>query len=101
MVDFLIVDQPSAYNAITVKFSTPTGVGYIKVDQATTQQCHIQAIHLSKQEVSEPEKVVTGDVLAIERDGSGINVEDLNHREDYPKLEPVKQTEEINISGEG
>ena len=48
--DFLVVDQPSAYNAIigrplmkktnmvstvyclTVKFPTPTGVGYIKAD---------------------------------------------------------------------
>ena len=52
MVDFLIVDQPSTYNAIigrplmkktnmvtvvyclTVKFLTPVGVGYIKIDQA-------------------------------------------------------------------
>ena len=55
MADFLVVDQPSAYNAIigrplmkktnmvsvvyclTVKFSTPTGVGYIKADQATAR----------------------------------------------------------------
>ena len=55
MADFLVVDQPSAYNAIigrplmkktnmvsavyclTVKFPTPTGVGYIKVDQATAR----------------------------------------------------------------
>ena len=119
MADFLVVDQPYAYNAIierplmkktnmvsvvyclTVKFSTPTGVGYIKVDQATARQCHIQAIHLSKQAVSEPEKVVTRNVLAIERDGSGINVEDLDPREDYPKPEPVEQTEEININEEG
>ena len=52
MADFLVVDQPSAYNTIidrplmkktnmvstvyclTVKFSTPTRVGYIKADQA-------------------------------------------------------------------
>ena len=64
--DFLLVDQPSAYNAIigrplmkktnmvstvyclTVKFPTPTEVGYIKADQATARQCHIQAIHLSR-----------------------------------------------------
>ena len=119
MADFLVVDQPSAYNAIigrplmkktnmistvyclTVKFPTPTRVGYIKIDQATARQCHIQAIHLSKQAVSEPEKVVTGDVLAIERDGSEIDIEDLDPREDYPKLEPMEQTEETNISGEG
>ena len=119
MVNFLVVDQSSAYNAIIgrplmkktnmvsavycliVKFSTPTGVEYIKADQATARQCHIQAIHLSKQAISEPEKVVIGDVLAIERDGSGIKVEDLDPREDYPKPEPVEQTEKINISGEG
>ena len=52
MADFLVVDQPSAYNAIirrplmkktnmvstvyclTVKFPTPTRVGYIKANQA-------------------------------------------------------------------
>ena len=52
MVDFLVVDHPSSYNAIigrplmkktnmvsavyypTVKFLTPIGVGYIKADQA-------------------------------------------------------------------
>ena len=119
MADFLVVDQPSAYNAIigrplmkktnmvsavyclTVKFPTPTGVGYIKADQATARQCHIQAIHLSKQVVSESENMVTGDILAIERDGSGVNIEDLDPREDYPKPEPVEQTEQISISGEG
>ena len=51
--------------------------------------------------MSEPEKVVTEDVLAIERDGSEIDIEDLDPREDYPKPEPVEQTEEINISGQG
>ena len=91
----------SVVYCFTVKFSTPTGVGYIKVNQATARQCHIQAIHLSKQAVSEPEKMVTGDVLAIERDGSRIDIEDLYPREDYPKPEPVEQTEEINISGDG
>ena len=50
--------------------------------------------------MSEPKNVVTGDILAIERDGSGINIEDLDPREDYPKLEPVEQIEEINISGD-
>ena len=51
--------------------------------------------------MSELEKVVTGDVLAIERNGSGIDIEDLDPREDYPKPEPVERTEEINISGDG
>ena len=80
----------SAVYCLTVKFPTPTGVGYIKADQATARQCHIQAIHLSKQAVTEPEKAVTGDVLAIERNGSGIDIEDLDPREDYPKPEPVE-----------
>ena len=45
--------------------------------------------------------MVNGDVLAIERDGSGIDIEDLDSREDYPKPKPVEQTEEVNINGEG
>ena len=73
MDDFLVVDQPSAYNAIigrplmkktnmvsavyclTIKFPIPTGVGYIKADQAMARQCHIQAIHLGKQVVCKPD----------------------------------------------
>ena len=119
MVDFLVVDQPSTYNAIidrplikktkmvsavyylTVKFPTLTGVGYIKVDQAMARQCHIQSIHLSKQAVSEPGEVVTVDILAIERDGSGINVEGLDLKKGYPKPEPVEKTEGIEINGKG
>ena len=93
MVDFLVVDQPSAYNAIIgrpLMKMTNMGVGYIKADQAMAQQCHIQAIHLSKQIVPELEEAVTGDVLAIERDGSKINIEDLDPREDYSKPKPVE-----------
>ena len=43
--------------------------------------------------------MVTRDILAIKRDDSRINVDDLDLKEDYPKLEPVEQTEEIEISG--
>ena len=74
MADFLVVDQPSTYNAIierplmkktnmvsmvyclTIKFPTPTGVEYIKANQAMARQCHIQVIHLSKQIVPEPKE---------------------------------------------
>ena len=119
MVDFLVVDQPSAYNAIigrplmkktnmvsavyclTVKFPTPTRVGYIKVDQAMACQCHIQSIHLSKQVIPESKEVVIGDILATERDGLKINIVDLDPREDYPRPELVEQTEKIEISGKG
>ena len=48
----------------------------------------------------EPE-VVTRDVLSIEHNGSKISIEDLDPREDYPKPEPVEQTEEIDINSEG
>ena len=119
MIDFLVIDQTSTYNAIigrplmkktnmvtavyclTVKFPTPIRVRYIKKDQAMARQCHIQFIHLSKQAIREPEKAVIGDILAIERDGSGISVDDFNPREDYPKLEPIEQTKKIEISVEG
>ena len=40
-----------------------------------------------------------GDILAIEHDGLGINVDGLDPREDYPKPEPVEQIEDIEISG--
>ena len=49
----------------------------------------------------EPKKMVTEDVLGIERDDSKIDIEDLDPREDYPKPEPVEQTKKINISGDG
>ena len=39
--------------------------------------------------------------MAIERDGSRINIEDLDPKEDYLKPEPVEQIEEISIKGEG
>ena len=66
IADFLIVDQSSTYNAIisrplmkktsmvttvyslTIKFSTSIVIGYIKTDQATSRQCHIQSLQLSK-----------------------------------------------------
>ena len=44
---------------------------------------------------------MTVDILAIERDGSGINVEDLDSKKDYPKPEPVEKTEGIEINGKG
>ena len=64
-------------------------------------QCHIQYIHLSKQAIPELEETVTTDILAIERDGSEINIDDLDPKENYPKPEPVEQIEEIEISGKG
>ena len=90
----------STVYCLIVKFPTLIGVGYIKVDQVTAHQCHIQAIHHSKQTVFEPE-VVTGDVLSIERNGLEIDIEDLDPRENYPKPESVEQTKEIDINSEG
>ena len=80
-----------AVYCLTVKFSTPTWIRYIKADQAIARQCHIQSIHLSKQVISETKEAITGDILAIECDGSKIRV-DLDSIENYPKPEPVEQT---------
>ena len=80
---------------LTVKFLTPTRIEYIKVDQATAPQCHIQSLQLSKQAVSKPDEVVIKDVLAIERDGFMIALDSLDPREDYPKLELIERTIKI------
>ena len=45
---------------------------------------------MSKQAVCKPEEAITRDVLAIERDGSKIAIEELDPREDYPKPEPIE-----------
>lgn len=88
-VEFLIVDPPSAYNAIidqplmkktsmvttmyylTIKFPTPTRVRYIKANPTTTRECHIQSLQMGKEAIREPpeasiELAIRGDVLAIE-----------------------------------
>ena len=117
MADFLVVDQPSTYNAIIgrplmkktnmvsvvyylmIKFPNPTRVGYIKIDQVMARQCHIQSIHLSKQVVFEPGEVVTGDILAIECNNFRIDANGLDPRDDNPKPKPVEQTKETQIDG--
>ena len=63
---------------LTVKFMTLTKIKYIKADQAMARQCHIQSLHLSKQTVPKQDKVVTWDILAIERDGSMIILDGLD-----------------------
>ena len=45
--------------------------------------------------------MITGDILAIEHDGSVIMFDGLDPKKDYPKLESIEQTKEIHISGEG
>ena len=117
--DFLVVDLPSAYNAIigrplmkqtsmvtavyclTVKFPTPTGVGYIKANQATARQCHLQSLQLSQQIAGTLGTDLSGDVLAIEQLSDPIiPLEELDPREDYLKPEPVEQTQDVRL-GQG
>ena len=63
MADFLVIDQPSAFNAILrrpslrelraitsiyhllMKFLTPQGVGEVKGDQQESRQCYHQAVN--------------------------------------------------------
>ena len=86
----------TAVYCLTIKFLTPTGVGYVKIDQATARQCHIQSLQLSRQSIGIPENDLSGDVLAIEQQiGMTIPLEELDPRENYPKVEPVEQTEKI------
>ena len=63
-------------------------------------QCHIQSMQLSKQLVTKPDKVITGDVLAIEWDKSRITLDNLDLKEDYPKLKSIEKTMEVQIGEE-
>ena len=72
---FLIVDQPSAYNAIidrplmkkismvtvvyclTIKFPTPIGVGDVKANLIIASQCHIQSLQMCREAIEKPTKV--------------------------------------------
>ena len=91
----------TAVYCLIVKFSTPTGVGYIKTDQATARQCHIQSLQLSHPSVGIPKKELSGDVLAIEQKiDMPISLEELDPCEDYPKPKLVEQTEEIQLGRE-
>ena len=56
---------------------------------------------MSHQSVGIPVKDLSGDVLAIEQQTSmSIPMEELDPREDYPKPEPVEQTEKIQLGRE-
>ena len=46
----------------------------------------------NKQVISKLDRVVMGDVLAIERKGFQIILDSLDPREDYPKPEPIEKT---------
>ena len=45
--------------------------------------------------------MVTGDVLAIERNGFMVFLANLDPREDYPKPKLVETTVKVSIRGEG
>ena len=101
MADFLVIDQPSAYNAIIgrplmkktsmvivvycliVKFPTPTGIRYVI--------SNVISLQLNRQAISEPDKVVTGDVLAIECDESMITLDSLDPRGNTLSLSQLKE----------
>ena len=80
---------------LTVKFSTPTKIGYTKANQATTRQFHFQSLQLSRQAIVKPTEVVTRDVLAIEWDGYGITLDNPDLWEENPKPELVERIKEV------
>ena len=95
MMDFLVVDRPSAYNAIIgqpglnklraatsiyhfmMKFPTKDGIGEVKGDQLTARRCY----NISMKKVSEPTTLPVASVTEV-------------------KGEPAKPLEEV-IVGEG
>ena len=58
-------------------------------------------MQLSKQTVAELEKVVTSDVLGIERDELEITLYSMDPREEYFKPELVENIVEVKIGEEG
>ena len=95
MVDFLVVNRPSAYNAIIgrpglnklkaatstyhlmMKFPTEEGVGEVKADQLTTRRCY----NISMKKVSEPTTLLVTSIIEV-------------------KGEPAEPLEEV-VVGEG
>jgi len=75
MNTFVVVDQPSAYNAIIgrplmkyikmvdavyclkVKFPTPSGVGYMQTDQYMARQCHLLSLVIAKKAAEATEEL--------------------------------------------
>ena len=55
----------------------------------------------NKQVISKLDRVVIGDVLAIERKRFQITLDSLDLQEDYPKPEPIERLKKVQISGEG
>ena len=108
LVYFLIVDQPSAYNAIidrplmkkikmvtaiyclTVKFPTPIGIGYMRSDQRTARQCHLLLIELATRQPTIIQGTTPGSsVHAITpAQPESINLEQLDARDGFHDQKP-------------
>lgn len=108
MAHFLVVDQSSAYNAIfgrplmkltqmitavyclTIKFPTPTGIGFFCADRATARKCHIKSLKLVE------DTQWMQDVMKIVSE-TDIPLEQLDCREDTFKPQPVEQTTTVEL----
>ncbi|XP_059451077.1 uncharacterized protein LOC132181862 [Corylus avellana] len=98
MVDFLVVDRPSAYNAIIsqptlnklkavtstyhlkMKFPTEEGVGEVKGDQTATRKCYITSL-------KKPSKATPLTVSTVRC-----------RKEDEPKGEPAETLEDMAVA---
>ena len=71
---------------LTIKFLTPTKIRYVKANQATARQCHLQSLQLSNKAMTKLTEVIARDVLAIgQRVGKDITLDSLDLREEYIK----------------
>lgn len=80
---------------LTVKFPTPTGIGFVRADLGKARQCKVRAIELTQNVPSRPS------VKEIKSNNANqIPLDELNHREEFLKSEPVGDTTPVPLCDE-
>ena len=68
---------------LDLKFMTHTGIIYVKPNQATTKQCHLQSLQLSGEAIIGLREIMIRDVHAIEKKvGVDITLDRLDPKDE-------------------